>query len=308
MEKKEENDGEDCAREEVDDEEDDDEVFHEIYEEICGELEIDFRAKFQREPTDDELDAIRQNAERLAEDAINEVSDDDEKEIAEDLTSPLIAAAKIGMLATVRTLLETGADKNETTNLGRTAMWHAAQNGHVEVVRLLIEHGADKDKADMDQTYFGKETPLFTASRNGHLAVVRLLISEGADMEKTNAVDWSPLYVATFGGHVDVVHYLLEQGANKDKTLNHCGMTPLHLAANLGYVTIATQLMACGADLNARDKNGEMPIDMARTEEIKQAIHEESKRRIDEGHKKLTEEDGHEEQKDVKSNKRPRID
>ena len=41
-------------------------------------------------------------------------------------------------------------------------------------------------------------------------------------------------------------------------------------------------LMSYGADLNARDNRGQLPIDVAITEEIKQAIREGPRRRMDE--------------------------
>ena len=84
-------------------------------------------------------------------------------------------------------------------------------------------------------------------------------------------------------------------------------------------------LMSYGADLNARNINGQLPIDLARTEEIKQAIRDEPRRRMDHGHKRATEQDRHpnatasasaqqeeaedeEKDEDEQSNKRPRID
>ena len=53
-------------------------------------------------------------------------------------------------------------------------------------------------------------------------------------------------------------------------------------------------LMSYGADLNARTNDGRSPIDIARTEEIKQAISDEPRRRMDEAPgKRATEEDRH---------------
>ena len=76
-----------------------------------------------------------------------------------------------------------------------------------------------------------------------------------------------------------------------------------------------------GADLNARDNYGRLPIDLAHNEEIKQAIRDEPRRRMDEAPgKRATEQDRHpntsatasaqedeEEAKEEQSNKRPRL-
>ena len=80
-------------------------------------------------------------------------------------------------------------------------------------------------------------------------------------------------------------------------------------------------LMSYGADLNARSNQGQLPIDLALTEEIKQAIRDEPRRRMDHGHKRATEQDRHpnaaasasaqqeqDEEEEEQSNKRPRLD
>ena len=66
--------------------------------------------------------------------------------LAEDLIMyPLIAAAEVGDLTIVESLLGQGANKNETTNKGRTAMWYAASNGHLEIMRLLVRKPTNKE-------------------------------------------------------------------------------------------------------------------------------------------------------------------
>jgi hypothetical protein len=74
------------------------------------------------------------------------------------------------------------------------------------------------------------------------------------------------------------------------------GRTPLHYAAECGFLETVMMLMRYGADLNARDIIGRLPIDMGNriTEEIKQAIRDEPRRRMDEAPgKRATEEDRH---------------
>ena len=93
-------------------------------------------------------------------------------------------------------------------------------------------------------------------------------------------------------GHLDVARYLLEQGADREKACNE-GRRPLHKAVQYSHLETAMLLMSYGADLNARATDCQLPIDIAQTEEMKQAIRDEPRRRMDHGHKRATEQDRH---------------
>ena len=139
-------------------------------------------------------------------------------------------------------------------------------------------------------------------------------------MDKADNNDgYTPLIIAAGNDNLDVARYLLEQGADRDKVDNY-GYTSLHRAALTGHVGIAMLLMSYGADLNARTYGGRLPIDYASTEEIKQAIRNEPRRRMDEAPgKRATEQDRHpnaatspsapqeEDDEEEQSNNRPRL-
>ena len=164
-------------------------------------------------------------------------------------------------------------------------LYDAVNRGDLERVQVLVEQGADKDQTGGYAGY----TPLYVASRNGHLPVVRYLVEQGADMENASVGGWTPVMYASWYGYLDVVRYLLEQGANRDKACND-GRTSLHIAAQNGRLEIAKLLMVYGADINARTRYGQLSIDMRNliTEEIKQAIRDEPRRRLDEAPGKRT--------------------
>ena len=156
----------------------------------------------------------------------------------------------------------------------------AAKKGKLESIKLLVvEQGTDKDKENSHG-----HTPLYLASLYGHLEVVKYLVEQGASLDKANNSGNTPLSGAAHRGHLQVARYLLEQGADRDKADNH-GYTPLHYAAQQDHLETAMLLMSYGADFNARTVDSELPIDLACSEEMKQAIRDEPRRRMDHGHK-----------------------
>ena len=225
----------------------------------------------------------------------------------------LLFAAQNGHLAVVRYLIEQGADKDKAMNSGWTALLLAAQGGHLGIVQHLIEQGADKDKADNDggsplfiaaqnghfavvqhlveqgadknKAMNNGRTALLAAAQEGHLGVVRYLVEQGADKDKANNDGATPLFVAAGNGHVTVVQYLVEeQLADVDKAFTATDHTPLHIAVQQGHVDVAVCLMEHGmANLNARTRDGQCPMDLATNEEMRQAITNEEIRRRDHG-------------------------
>ena len=152
-------------------------------------------------------------------------NDNDEYDVCEDLSSPLIAAAITGDFTTLQSLLERGTDKNEITNWGCTALWHAARNGHSEVVRLLLERGCEKHLNGGQE----RETALGAATSfegGCPLPVVQLLVEHGADIEAVDNSHWTPLNNASYFGHINVVRYLLEKGADRDTTTTYGQTSP----------------------------------------------------------------------------------
>lgn len=75
--------------------------------------------------------------------------------------APVHAAAAVRDHATMKLLLERGADANARQQMGFTAFHSAATRGDIEMARLLIEHGADprartddgKDALDIAEKY-----------------------------------------------------------------------------------------------------------------------------------------------------------
>lgn len=106
------------------------------------------------------------------------------------LTGALQAAANFADAATVKALLDRGADVNAPDPLGHTALVYAAGLDSIptEVVKLLIEHGADVNaKSPHKKSVDTGMSVLDVATLRGQTPVVDLLVKAGAKSTVTLA-------------------------------------------------------------------------------------------------------------------------
>jgi uncharacterized protein len=205
-------------------------------------------------------------------------------------------AAGHGDMALARLLLEHGAKLNVSDSQGETPLMYALVEGEVEVFHLLLEHGADVDlqnaegcnvlmmvmdppyrigahrlfeplpnptRLKMVQTLIAKRAKLNLRDQEGYTALMlalergdtflaRELENAGASTEGANE---ARLIHAAQGGDLDEVQELLAKGANPNAR-NRSGDTALSLAAGRGHITLTRTLLAKGAEVDARSKIG----------------------------------------------------
>jgi len=161
-------------------------------------------------------------------------------------SGPVVEAVKEGDVATVRRLIESGADVNVAGGDGMTPLHWAAGRGYVEVTRVLLKAGADVAVG----TRIGTYSPLHLAVREGHTAVSKLLIEAGADVTAATANSGvTPLHLAAAAaGGEDIVVALVEAGADVNAKERVAGQTPLMFAASYGRTESVKRLLAVGAD------------------------------------------------------------
>jgi ankyrin repeat protein len=122
--------------------------------------------------------------------------------------TPLILAAAYSDAASVKVLLERGADVNAVNQAGATALMRAARS--YEMVRLLVDQGAEVNA----RSVLGN-TPLILAARPAEGdRTVELLLKHGADATATNRWGASALMAAAASGNEATVRLLLKHGAN----------------------------------------------------------------------------------------------
>jgi hypothetical protein len=110
-------------------------------------------------------------------------------------------------------------------------------------------------------------TPLYQAARKAELLpVLKLLLEHGADPNIRGTDNESPLYIAAFNGLTQHVAALIAANASLNDlqgAVTSAAEMPLHAAARLGHGAVVQQLLAAGADINARNAARETPLYVA---------------------------------------------
>lgn len=152
---------------------------------------------------------------------------------------------------------------DESTNLFATPLAFAILRGNVRIARLLVERGAS-----LASRNHSSSDPLYDLEDG--LQLHRLPFGDPWDRQV------SPLHLAVMANNRALVELFLEKGVNvnvadrtsrRHMTTEHydpVGGTPLHCAAALDHVEMATLLIARGGDVNDRDLLGRTPLDLAR--------------------------------------------
>lgn len=154
-----------------------------------------------------------------------------------------------GHLPIVLVLLALGVDPNaRNPEDGTFPLRIACQKGFLRIVKALLSAGADPAMTmeDDDAT-----SALYIASFNGHAAIVRALLDAGADHRAVTSAGWTALDAAVDQGHDATVAALLAHPCGSD-VLAHTtatGHSPLLTACLRGHTSIASLLLAYGADM-----------------------------------------------------------
>ncbi|KAK3995944.1 hypothetical protein QBC44DRAFT_386935 [Cladorrhinum sp. PSN332] len=168
-------------------------------------------------------------------------------------------AAHFDLADVCEALLKGGADPNETTSNGSTALYEAAANGNTRAMRALLVHGAT---LHIGTTH--RRTPAHEASRRGHVAVIKLLLDYNVDVDVViSKTHRTLLHEACSNGQEKVVQLLLGRKANVHAKATPDKWTPIHAAASNGNEAIIKLLLDSGASISAMTSSGETPLTAA---------------------------------------------
>lgn len=191
-----------------------------------------------------------------------EKSVDLDTSVTEDGKSPLRLAVEYGNGMITWLLIDAHVDIDKPDNEGKTPLYWAAEHCQLSAMWLLLENKANT-MAGPNQA--DKMTPLHIAALKGHESAVLLLLTMGADPYQLDINSHTALYWAIIEGHKAVVQLLLlkadalrlvREGDKEDRTA-------LHHAACQGHLEVTELLVHYGADINAKDVDGNTALQLA---------------------------------------------
>ena len=102
-------------------------------------------------------------------------------------------------------------------------------------------------------------TPLHGASENGHGSITQLLLKYNAEVNARQVYGWTPLHLVSRTGMDKVAENLFNGGTMVDAQ-NDSYWTPLHMASQKGHLNVVKLLLACHADVNTPEADGETAL------------------------------------------------
>jgi ankyrin repeat protein len=159
----------------------------------------------------------------------------------------------------------------------------------LEVARMLLERGANPDfalklappprniaydRAGDNPVMTTGSTPLQRAAYGCDIEMMQLLLEHGADMSLGNINGVTPMIALTAQGGsrnrnkneltvIQGLEVLIDAGADVNQKGGLFAETPLHTTARLNWLPVVKFLVDKGADLQAKDNRGLIPLDYA---------------------------------------------
>lgn len=182
-------------------------------------------------------------------------------------------------------LCQKGANINFVLPEGFAALHLAAFSGSTKCIKWLINQGCDINlitdqltalhyavlgnspeavKVLLGAGCLVSDTTLHSAVRSNSPECLKILLSQGANPDTLDFHGLSPLHIAADRGYLQIAKLLLNAPKiNINLPTKEKGNTALHFSAEAGNIEIVTLLLKKGADEAFRNKKGQIPLHLA---------------------------------------------
>ncbi|KAK7081544.1 hypothetical protein SK128_002378 [Halocaridina rubra] len=192
--------------------------------------------------------------------------------------SPMLEAAGKKKFGCLKILAEKGENLNVSDKQKKNVLHYAAERNALEALRFLLKYQVLKNIIDAeDRSYY---TPLHLAIKRDADECALLLLEHGASPVKKSASGMTPLHLAADKGSISVCEVLLSRKDVQVSQENDAKATPLHMAALRGSVDVCQMLIRKGARITAVDDKGRTALHVASAEGHEKAVKFLSKRGI----------------------------
>ena len=168
--------------------------------------------------------------------------------VADAANDELPNAVASASFATIKALLNAGADPQATDSDGMSALRLAVRAGRQEIAARLRALGAVEDGTEVDR-FLG-------ACLNGDRSAVEQLLADHPDLpDRLADEDRAVIYRAAESRPAEILALMLEVGFSRNT--RSFGELPLHAAAYHGNAAGVRVLLGAGAEVDARDERFE---------------------------------------------------
>lgn len=145
------------------------------------------------------------------------------------------------------------------------ALYNAVGTNNVTLIKKRIAGDADINST-INKWFKGNQTVLHWATQYGSVDPILVLVTKWAHWEAISfyaaASGWTPLHWAAQNDKEKAIEALAGCGANIEARSRN-GQTALHIASRFTNLRAMRALIAAGADLDAVDNEGNTPLDCA---------------------------------------------
>ncbi|XP_071104773.1 putative ankyrin repeat protein RF_0381 [Haliotis cracherodii] len=166
--------------------------------------------------------------------------------------TPLLLTVKLGMRKVFQLLIERGAYAAKTPD-SEILLNYACEGGDVGIMKLVL----NLTNVDINIDMGDGVTPLMRVAHFGNSELFKFLVTKGANMTMVDCDDETVVHFSCRGESVEILKYIITQNIVNMNAKQVTGMTPVMLAASLGYRGVFECLVEEGADISVENVDGD---------------------------------------------------